>query len=1104
VKEAVDRLEEKLSHLLVEMRFSEKTQKVLAIIRWRFCSTEWTMLSRACVSFSSSRRLQTSSSDSCWILGGMSTQMHAGPPEYPGSVCVWALRLLPALCGALCVPLAYLLQVELGGLQYAALGAALLVLMENSLIVQSRFMLLESVLISFQLLSFCYWRFHNTPNRGSRYLWLIVAAVSCAGAVEVKYVGVSTYLLLLGIASVHTWQLIGQQAVSHWDVSVAGWASPGLLAQRDQIQQEIEELQTALVSQNADDLIGDNSSDSEESDGELGIAEAEEGCLQVNLVYQQVLLDLLDHVEKLLHQNAREQPAKKYLGRFLKPYFKDKLTGLGPPANMETTDRINNMYIPLHGKRLQIKQWEGWQKTLLINSVYKDCLKRRIQPKQSMIDDLSQKICSAGAEDKQALREQIALLEKDIELLRSQKEEELVGDRYDEHDWKQISNIDFEGTREAGDLRCFWRTFLHPSVNKSSWTPKEIEHLKKLSEEHGERDWESVAEKLGTDRTAFMCLQTYQQHVSKTLKKSSWSAEEDAQLRELVEEMRIGNFIPYTQMSYFMEGRDPSQLMYRCAHVLQPNLRKGPWSKDEDQALRQAVARLGEGHWCKIRLEVPGRSDGACRDRYIDCLKTEMKKGAFDGQERDLLVQLVHKHGVGNWSRIAAEIPNRFDAQCLREWRNYQVVERPSFGPLQQRELVVRSTLADASGRLLDTLTCAGPRLLRRGSRHRPLAVLQVSVSELHSFLMARSARAHRGRDARGRRPSRADDVSTGYLLMAAVAPWIGNLLVPDPTWDLEKGALALRRSAEAVSLSSTPVFRLLLQVLNDLLQQRHKWAQGQEQLKFQLIRPELMQVLPPQPLLLRTNARPPPSMYPVTRPVVPPQMAPLRLPHPTLFVSPPPAHVNTAGSHGAASLPCRPLPSPSLPSSAAVLQPADPADVVRGVKRERAKETWPSSGTPANQSRGAGESLDPPVKRMRRITAEAKALEEAVQAKCFPPTAPLHQFRSLLPSNYLLSLLPSNHLLSLLPSNYLLSLLPSNYILSLLPSNYLLSLLPSNYLLSLLPSNYLLSLLPSNYLLSLLPSNHLLSLSANPLLSLLSANHLLSLLPSNHLLSPL
>ncbi|KAJ3583081.1 hypothetical protein NHX12_034487 [Muraenolepis orangiensis] len=63
-----------------------------------------------------------------------------------------------------------------------------------------------------------------------------------------------------------------------------------------------------------------------------------------------------------------------------------------------------------------------------------------------------------------------------------------------------------------------------------------------------------------------------------------------------------------------------------------------------------------------------------------------------------------------------------------------------------------------------------------------------------------------------------------------------------------------------------------------------------------------------------------------------------------------------------------------------------DAADVVRGVKRERAKETSPSPGTPANRSRGAGESLDPPVKRMRRITAEAKPLEEAVQAKVAPP----------------------------------------------------------------------------------------------------------------------
>ncbi|KAJ4919873.1 hypothetical protein JOQ06_004202 [Pogonophryne albipinna] len=40
---------------------------------------------------------------------------------------------------------------------------------------------------------------------------------------------------------------------------------------------------------------------------------------------------------------------------------------------------------------------------------------------------------------------------------------------------------------------------------------------------------------------------TYQRFVSVSLKRGCWIPEEDAQLRELVEKMRIGNFIPYTQ-----------------------------------------------------------------------------------------------------------------------------------------------------------------------------------------------------------------------------------------------------------------------------------------------------------------------------------------------------------------------------------------------------------------------------------------------------------------------------------------------------------------------------------------------------------------------------
>ncbi|XP_044051752.1 LOW QUALITY PROTEIN: snRNA-activating protein complex subunit 4 [Siniperca chuatsi] len=486
----------------------------------------------------------------------------------------------------------------------------------------------------------------------------------------------------------------------------AGQSAAGLLAQREKIQKEIQNLENVLgphspISVSEDD---DNSSDESELDLSLSV----DSCLQMNLVYQQVVQATLDHLETLLTHNYRQQkevlsqlsgpskessreqrpppsscqqPFNMFLGRFLKPYFKDKLTGLGPPANQETKEKANRMTGCLDNRKLKLKRWESWQKTLLIHSVARDSLRRLIQPKLSKVDYLSQKLSSAVETDKQQLRQQIDSLERDIDLLKGKKEEELIGDRYEEHDWQKISNIDFEGTRDAEDIRCFWQNFLHPSINKTRWSQEEVQQLEEVSRRHGERHWETIATELGTGRTAFLCLQTFQRFVSGSLKHGSWTPSEDAQLRELVDKMRIGNFIPYTQISYFMEGRDPAQVIYRWIQVLDPSLKKGPWTKQEDQLLLRAVSLHGEKSWWRIRLEVPGRTDSACRDRYFDCLKAETKRGPFDQQEKELLLQLVEKHGVGRWARIAAEIPNRNDAQCLREWRK---LSRPTLPPPQK------------------------------------------------------------------------------------------------------------------------------------------------------------------------------------------------------------------------------------------------------------------------------------------------------------------------------------------------------------------------------------------------------------------------------------
>ncbi|XP_029366374.1 snRNA-activating protein complex subunit 4 [Echeneis naucrates] len=705
----------------------------------------------------------------------------------------------------------------------------------------------------------------------------------------------------------------------------------GLLAQREKIQQEIQNLESMLGPQSPVCETDEDDVSSDES--ELGLSVSVDSCLQVNLVYQQVVQETLDQLETLLAHNqrqqrelvsqlsgpikesSREQPAPSsyqqpitmYLGHFLKPYFKDKLTGLGPPANQETKEKASRMTGCLDNNKLKLKRWESWQKTLLVHSVSRDSLRRLIQPKLSRVDYLSQKLSSAGETHRQQLREQIDGLERDIDQLRGKKEEELIGDRYEEHDWARISNIDFEGTKDAEDIRSFWQNFLHPSIKKSGWSQEEMQRLGEISRRHGQRHWDIIAQELGTGRTAFMCIQTFQRFVSDSLRHSSWTSAEDVLLRELVDKMRIGNFIPYTQISYFMEGRDPAQLVYRWNQVLDPSLKKGLWTKEEDQLLLRAVSRHGEKNWWRIRLEVPGRTDTACRDRYHDCLKAGTKRGPFDQQEEELLLQLVQKHGVGRWAKIAAEIPHRYDAQCLRAWRKLsrlrpprkhnelkkakegrktkrrleRVKEESSKEESSEEEMVVeymdsdeeekknveekeeeeeeeqfkeftippmqewipadgakpcsflsyslvalppsaggpgkkpvRSTVVGRFG--CSVIIGPSPRVLAQEERHGSSTMMMVTADQLQAFLSYQVRRfRHKGKDQTGTRPP-PNGLMNSELdckLQAAVAPWIGNLLIPAKTRLM--AADTLREKGEMTQLPSTSVFFLLLQAMN-------------------------------------------------------------------------------------------------------------------------------------------------------------------------------------------------------------------------------------------------------------------------------------------------
>ncbi|XP_075026821.1 snRNA-activating protein complex subunit 4 isoform X4 [Calonectris borealis] len=518
-------------------------------------------------------------------------------------------------------------------------------------------------------------------------------------------------------------------------------AALDLNAEREKIRREIEELERSLepggagiemavsdssLSSGTDDGEDDDSDshaemeveredDSSDDDIESSLPQDPETCLQMNHVYQEVIQEKIEEVELLIAQNKEQQkeimcelggpkiakagdgrnlPANIFLGHFMKPYFKDKTTGIGPPSNEDAKEKVAQGIKSF--EQLLSTKWKSREKTLLQKSVVSDRLQRLLQPKLLKMSYWNQKLEKVKTEtEKQILEKQIKEVEQEIEAINQLPESDLLGNRFDEHDWEKISNIQFDGQRSSEELRKFWQNWEHPSINKKEWTEEEIERLKKIAAKHGYLDWQTIAQELGTNRTPFQCLQKYQIY-NKDLKRKEWTKGEDQMLLELVQEMRVGSHIPYKKIAYYMEGRDSAQLIYRWTKSVDPSLKKGPWTPEEDAMLLAAVKKYGERDWYKIRTEVPGRSDAQCRDRYLKALHCDVKKGKWSLEEEEQLIELVQKHGLGHWSKIASELPHRTGSQCLSKWK-LMIGSKKRSRPTKRRHVQESSSSSESS-----------------------------------------------------------------------------------------------------------------------------------------------------------------------------------------------------------------------------------------------------------------------------------------------------------------------------------------------------------------------------------------------------------------------